>query len=815
MTTQNKTLRFVFFAVIFFVIILTIFSYTKINSLIKSAALVNYTTHVSLGLEKIIGNLKDAETGQRGYLLTHNKKFLEPYTNSLKEYPQNIKVIKQLIIDNPEQQKNILAVELLAQHRVDYLQKILAVAELRTPTPEELLYGKAIMDSLRTEIDNMIARENILIEDRNKNFDRQSMFAPAMLLILSLIALAIIFIAYWRLNKANKNEESKKQLQNILQNAPAAIAAFEGPEHRFIMANEAYQKQNNRKEKDFLGKNFREVFPELEGTGSFELFDSVYATSETFTASEYAAMIDSDNNGIPKQHYFNFSLEALKNESKEIYGLMVMAFDITKQVESKKIIKESEAFNRSVLESSPDCVKVLDAEGRLQFMNVNGLCTMEIDDFSAFKNKPWTELWGEENKHLINEAIDKALAGNTASFQAFCPTAKGTPKWWDVLVSPVVSSGSNKINSLISVSRDVTEQMLAQKKIEESEKQFNTLANNIQNLAWIANDVGYIYWYNQRWYDYTGTTLEEMEGQGWEKVHHHDHVNRVVDFVKKAWHINEPFELTFPLRGVNGEYRWFLTRAYPVCDEAGKISNWIGTNTDIHEQKMQEEKKDEFISIASHEMKTPLTTAKAYLQMLELSLDENDEDSNLFAKKASQSVNRLNELVGELLDASKIRLGKLNYTITTFNFNDMIESTVENIQLTSQTHTIIKTGKVSDEVTGDKDRLQQVVINLLNNAIKYSPGAETVFITVEQEKDVIKVTVKDTGIGMSNHSLNKIFEKYHRIEEHAVHFQGLGIGLFISYEIIQRHHGKLWAESEPGKGSTFYFTIPLDITSPQ
>ncbi len=171
--------------------------------------------------------------------------------------------------------------------------------------------------------------------------------------------------------------------------------------------------------------------------------------------------------------------------------------------------------------------------------------------------------------------------------------------------------------------------------------------------------------------------------------------------------------------------------------------------------------------------------------------------------------------MSELLDVSKIRLGKLNYTITTFNFNEMIESTVENVQLTSQTHTIVKTGNVNDVVTGDKDRLQQVVINLLNNAIKYSPAADTVFINIEQEKDIIKVSVKDTGIGVSRQSLNKIFEKYHRIEEHAVHFQGLGIGLFISYEIIQRHHGKLWAESEVGKGSTFYFTIPLSIISPQ
>jgi len=208
-------------------------------------------------------------------------------------------------------------------------------------------------------------------------------------------------------------------------------------------------------------------------------------------------------------------------------------------------------------------------------------------------------------------------------------------------------------------------------------------------------------------------------------------------------------------------------------------------------------------------MKTPLTTAKAYLQILEGLLEQDNEKASLLAKKAKLSVNRLNELTSELLDVSKIRFGKLNYTITNFNFNDMIESTVENIQLTSEKHIIVKSGEVKDNVSGDQDRLQQVVINLLTNAIKYSPGAEKVFVKIEQDNNYITVSVKDAGIGIAQKSLGKIFEKYHRVEEHSAQFQGLGIGLFISYEIIQRHHGRLWAESEPGKGSTFYFTIPV------
>lgn len=138
--------------------------------------------------------------------------------------------------------------------------------------------------------------------------------------------------------------------------------------------------------------------------------------------------------------------------------------------------------------------------------------------------------------------------------------------------------------------RDVSKQKEFEQKIRESEELFRTFSDNIQNLAWIADKDGWIYWYNQRWYDYTGTTFDEMQGWGWEKVHHPDHRNSVVDFVKEAWHKPEPFELTFPLKSADCGYHWFLTRCVPILDAHGKILRWIGTNTDINEQKLAQER---------------------------------------------------------------------------------------------------------------------------------------------------------------------------------------------------------------------------------
>jgi len=195
-------------------------------------------------------------------------------------------------------------------------------------------------------------------------------------------------------------------------------------------------------------------------------------------------------------------------------------------------------------------------------------------------------------------------------------------------------------------------------------------------------------------------------------------------------------------------------------------------------------------------------------------MEETHYKDLIFANKAAASIDRLNDLIGELMDVSKIQNGKLDLNITTFNFNEMMADAVESIQYGALLHKIKTSGTIKGAVTGDKERLKQVVINLLSNAVKYSPAAKNVFVHLSTSKGKIQVSIKDTGIGIRKESLEKIFDRYYREEQRAVHFQGLGIGLFISYEIIQRHNGKIWAESEPGIGSTFYFTIKADLKSP-
>ncbi len=288
--------------------------------------------------------------------------------------------------------------------------------------------------------------------------------------------------------------------------------------------------------------------------------------------------------GVYRWHMFKGNPRYLPNG--EFIGYIGVGFDIHESRIASIALKKSEAFNRSILDSSPDCIKLLDIEGRLQFMNSNGICLMEIDDFNTLKNNCWWDMWEENNQPMVKRAVAKAAAGEKVQFQAYSPTLKGTYKWWDVIVQPLeMDTDTGKIQGILCVSRDITKYREATLKVEESEHKFSTLADNIENLAWIADGNGWIYWYNKRWFDYTGTTLEEMQGWGWQKVHHPDHVQRVLGLIKELWHKNEPFELIFPLRRYDGVYRWFLTRGRPTADENGNVIQWFGTNTDITEQK--------------------------------------------------------------------------------------------------------------------------------------------------------------------------------------------------------------------------------------
>ncbi|MBV8324877.1 response regulator [Chryseobacterium sp.] len=337
---------------------------------------------------------------------------------------------------------------------------------------------------------------------------------------------------------------------------------------------------------------------------------------------------------------------------------------------------------------------------------------------------------------------------------------------------------------------------------------FHLMLESLPQIAFTANAKGNIDFVNGKWYDYAHSE------QNFPETHADDH--NILEEFERARKKGKSLELEVRIKNVRShDYRYHLLRVTPVYDE-GQIKNWVGTFTDIDGQKKAEKEKDEFLSIASHELKTPLTSIKAYIQLLDrkLKLDKDSSEAG-FVAKAQNQIEKLNTLITDLLDVSKIENGKLKINKKPVNLEQVISNAIDTILQTHDENKVkIDRHGVKPDllIPLDEIRIEQVLINFLTNAIKYSPHNNQVIVTtfVDDEAQEVRVSVTDFGIGIPDFKQEAVFKKFYRVEESSLQFQGMGIGLFICSEIIKQHHGTVGVSSIINEGSTFYFTLPLN-----
>jgi PAS domain S-box-containing protein len=379
---------------------------------------------------------------------------------------------------------------------------------------------------------------------------------------------------------------------------------------------------------------------------------------------------------------------------------------------------------------------------------------------------------------------------------------------------------------------DITERKRAEDTLRENEQQFRTMAESIPQLAWMAQPDGHIFWYNRRWYEYTGTTLEQMEGWGWQAVHDPDAIPRVLKRWKAAIAEGKPWEDTFPLRRHDGAMRPHLSRAIPLCDQEGRVVRWFGTNTDITEQIETEEAlqrakaaaeaanvaKGQFLANMSHELRTPMN---AILGMIDVALPKaNDPTVQDCLQTARGSADLLLTLLNDLLDSAKIESGKLELESTPFSLRRMLDQITRVLAVRASEKGLCFYCRMPDEtpdaVIGDRTRLQQVLLNLAGNAIKFTElgNVEIGLHAVSQDGEAcLEFTVRDTGIGIPPSGLERLFQPFAQADASmARRFGGTGLGLSICKSLVEMMGGRIWVESELGKGSTFYFTVRLPLT---
>ncbi len=343
-----------------------------------------------------------------------------------------------------------------------------------------------------------------------------------------------------------------------------------------------------------------------------------------------------------------------------------------------------------------------------------------------------------------------------------------------------------------------------------SREHFKLLSNNIPQMTWTNLPGGEIDFYNQQWYNYTGLRFGDTAGWGWQKVVHPEDIAGTTDRYIASLKTGDIFEAENRYRRWDGTYRWHLNRAVPLKDDNGEIIFWVGTATDIEGQKKEIERKDEFIGVASHELKTPLTSLKGYIQLIGVYKKEPvPAIIKQYVEKAAVAINKLQRLVNDLLDVSKIQAGRLEYALGQVSLSELIGTSIENAQHMYPEYKFDIQASPGLSITGNAERLEQVLMNFINNAVKYSQLNKQIIIKTKLQDNMVRVSVSDFGIGLSTEQIERIFERFYRVEDPKFMASGLGMGLYISAEIIKNHNGKIGVDSELGKGATFYFELPL------
>jgi PAS domain S-box-containing protein len=491
--------------------------------------------------------------------------------------------------------------------------------------------------------------------------------------------------------------------------------------------------------------------------------------------------------------------------------LFTIVRDISERKKTEQILRESEQRSNTIIEASElgtwefdlKTDKIIYSE---KFRKIFG---NKMDDSEKHSN--FLSQIHPDDKALRDSAFEEAIKTGVLQYTSrFIWDDQSVH--WIAIRGTVFFDEEKQPLKLIGTAGDITEEKRHQLDLAEREKKFRLLADSIPQLVWTADAKGNLNYFNKSVIDYSGLSLKQIIKGGWMQMVHPDDVEENINAWADSVKTGDDFLSEHRFRRFDGEYRWQLSRAIPQKDAEGNIQMWVGSSTDIQQIKEQEQQKDYFVSVASHELKTPITSMKGYVQILKRKYDDTNDP---FLKKSLTVIDKqiatLIGLISELLDISKIKSGRLHLKKEPFEINGLIREVIEEVtQIRSDFEILFSKGK-DLLINADRDRIGQVLTNFLTNAIKYSPDSNVVEVSTKVESGNITVSVKDNGIGIGKQDQGRIFERFFRVQgKNEKNFPGFGIGLFIASEIVHRHHGKIGVNSKPGKGSVFYFSIPVD-----
>lgn len=500
------------------------------------------------------------------------------------------------------------------------------------------------------------------------------------------------------------------------------------------------------------------------------------------------------------------------------YGVAVRILGITLDITEQKQSRGEQTKLLSLVANSVDMMSILNLNGKHAYINDAGRTLLGFTSDEQVRNTHVKALYTPEDYMMMKREVMPAVIRDGRWSGKMSIRNLITGESFEVFNNSIriddPESGSPI--AIGAVVRDLRPEHASKQALEKSEALLRSITTAAPTGLWQSDAAGNIIYVNQTWVDWTGIPFEAQLGQGWLKAVVEEDLGRLEKHFQGIFQTHDFYEIEYRIYHADGTIHWCVATGRPQYNAEGTFEGYIGAGMDITEQKFLQQQKDNFIGIASHELKTPVTSIKAYTQVLERMLRKNGsmKEAQMISKMDGQ-LNRLTSLIGDLLDVTKINSGRLQFNDRTFEFNTLVAELVEDLQRTTQNHLLAATYSDPVEVFGDEERIGQVITNLITNAIKYSPGTGRIDISTTHVADGVHFCVKDYGIGIAKENLDKVFEQFYRVTGDMQHtFPGLGLGLYISAEIIKRAGGEIWVNSIEGQGATFCFRLPLQKDTP-
>jgi len=510
------------------------------------------------------------------------------------------------------------------------------------------------------------------------------------------------------------------------------------------------------------------------------------------------------------------SIRWIKVEGKVLYDkernpvrILGTVLDTT----SQKFDKEQQRKLVTLVDNSVDLMSIFTLQGVNSYMNAAGIELLGLQSLAENHTLHLSDLHSPEYFEFVQHEVLPAVMrkGSWAGrlMVRNYTTGENLPVFNNFI--RIEESVTLKPIGIGVVMRDLRSELSAKQALADSERLLRNITTAAPTALWMSNKKGEITYINQTWVDWSGNSFEDNLLYGWMSIILPEDLTQVVDGFYKATTNRVQYEVEFRINHADGTQRWCIARGQPQFDADGWLSGYIGSCTDITEHKELQNQKDNFIGIASHELKTPVTSLKGYAQVLERILKKKGHETEAdMMRKMDTQLNRLTSLIGDLLDVTKINAGKLQFNNQVFELQPMVSELIQDLQRSTEKHLLVEDFKPTGKTYADKDRIEQVVINLLTNAIKYSPDPSKIIVHIDQKDNEIIVGVEDFGVGISREDSIKVFEQFFRVSGAMQHtFPGLGLGLYISAEIIRRVGGRIWVESKEKEGSCFYFSLPV------